>query len=239
MMRTAPMATVDQIRDMLPTPDDIEFLIATPPCRDLCAAGARWWRRKSERNPHFQSDAAKFLWDFYNLLNDEYTHVPFALLLPASPRIRSLFKQPDFTFSPHGACSAIILDSQHNPCRTHQVRVSAFAEYAGYLSPDSPHPLFPSTIPTQDRYTKRTFVFSGHHAQQPWKRPLPPVFTEIRLKSGIVKRISPVLASRRDREARHVTPLGFSTAICSVHAPPAAPSRCSLLPPPTSPRTQP
>ena len=198
-MRTAPMATIGQIRRALPAPDEIEFLVATPPCRDLCAAGARWWKRKSERNPNFQSDAARFLWELYNLLNEELAQVPYTLLLPASPRIRSLFKQPDFAFSPH--------------------------EYGGYLGPDAPHPLFPDTIPTQDRYTKKTFVFSGHHAQQPWKRPVVPVFTDVRLKSGIVKRISPVLASRSEREARHVTPLGFSTAICCVHAPAPPQSR--------------
>lgn len=189
-MRTAAMSTVDEIRECLPPANEIEFLIASPPCRDLCAAGARWWKRKKEANPHFQEEAVEFLKRFYALLCS-LQDVPFVMLLPASPRIRTLFRIPDFTFSPH--------------------------EFGGYLASNTPHPLFPDTVPTQDRYTKATFAFTGGHSAKPWKRPLPPIFTTVHLKSGITKRISPVLASRRNLEARSVTPLGFAVALAEAH----------------------
>ena len=191
VMRTVPMATAEQIRASLPPADEIAFVVASPPCRDLCAAGARWWRRKSARNPFFQQDAVRKLTELYAVL-EGLRAVPFVLLLPASPRIKTLFRAPDFQFSPH--------------------------EYGGYLDRNAPHPLFPETVPTQDRYTKKTFGFTSNRAVQPLKRPSVPVFTEIRLKSGIIKRVSPILASRRNHEARHVTPLGFATAICDAHA---------------------
>ena len=47
----------DDVRGCLGRIDDLAFVIAIPPCRDLCAAGARWWRKKRGRNPEFQKVA--------------------------------------------------------------------------------------------------------------------------------------------------------------------------------------
>jgi len=190
-MRTVTMGTIDAIRSALPPADEIAFLICVPPARDLCHAGARWWSKKALRDPQFQLKAVQFIVGLHRLLR-ELTHVPSIILLPASARIKTLYKAPDFTFSPH--------------------------QFAGYLPSHAHHPVFPATIPTQDRYTKKTFVYTTNAVVCPCMRPLPPVFTEVRSKRGITKRITPLLASRKHREARCVVPLGFASAICSVNA---------------------
>ena len=190
-MSTRTMKTVDQIRLILPPADEIEFLICVPPCRDLCQSGARWWAKKSEKDPEFQTRVIQFILDLHILLQ-QLTHVKSVMLLPASARLKSIYKPPDFVFSPH--------------------------EFAGYLPCGAPHPLFPDTIPIQDRYTKRTFVYTSNGVSCPCMRTLSPIFTELRSKSGISKRISPVLASRKQKEARCVVPLGFSYALASGYA---------------------
>lgn len=190
-MRSRTMKSVDQIRSILPPADEIEFLICVPPCKDLCQSGARWWAQKAEKDPEFQTRVISFIVDLHTILQ-QLTHVPSIMLLPASARLKTFYKPPDFVFSPH--------------------------EFAGYLPTDAPHPLFPGSVPTQDRYTKRTFAYTCNGVSCPPMRTLAPVFTELPSKSGIAKRISPVLASRKQKEARCVVPLGFSHAICSVHA---------------------
>ena len=196
-MRVCKMRTVDEIRSVLPTEDEIAFIVASPPCRDLSCAGARWWAKKRQKDPEFQNKEACFIHDLYNLLNG-FNHVPFLILLPASSKLRTMFREPAFVFSPH--------------------------HFAGYLHTDHKHPLFPDTVPTQDRYQKKTFVYCSPGLRQPIRRPLPPTFTTINTrKSGISKRTSPVLACRKHKHARHLVPLGFSTAIVERYASPQSP----------------
>ena len=179
----------DDVRGCLGRIDDLAFVIAIPPCRDLCAAGARWWRKKRGRNPEFQKVAEEYLKQLYATLDN--TGVPFIILVPSSPYIRRCFSRRAFAFSPH--------------------------EFGGYLPPTSPHPLF-REIPAQDAYTKRTLCFYGHGVRMPWKKAVPPTFHTIRLKSGRTKRVSPVMASRRNTASRTSAPFAFCTAVASVNA---------------------
>lgn len=164
---------------------DLAFVLAIPPCADLCAAGARWWKRKRERNANFQNEAAKSILELKRTLLD--SQAPFCMILPASRVIRRLVGRPDLSFDPH--------------------------EFGGYLSHNSAHPLFPDVVPPQDRYTKRSFAFVGNGAILPIKKSVPPTFTLIQLKNGKIKRVSPVLASRKNKQTRSLAPLGFCRAL--------------------------
>jgi hypothetical protein len=169
---------------------DASFIVAMPPCRDLCAAGARWWTKKSGRDPGFQRQAARYLSDLYNTL--VASSVPFVVLVPSSRLIKSCFPRKAFVFNPH--------------------------EYGGFLPRDAPHPLF-STIPSQDAYTKRTLCFTSPGIRMPWKRPVPPTYVVVRLKNGKAKNLTPIMSDRRNRGARSAPPLGFCTALCAQVTP--------------------
>lgn len=187
---------VDNLRtcvltEILPRLSDVAFIFCLPPCKDLCAAGARWWKKKATADPEFQTRAATYLNELLRQLDD--TCLPYAVLLPASSRLRALVNRPvRSTISPH--------------------------EFGRYIPPDTPHPLFPSVIPSNDAYTKRTFLYAGGGFVLPWKRPVAPVFVPVRLKSGKVKRITPVMASRKTTASRRVPPFGFCLAVASMHS---------------------
>ena len=120
------------------------------------------------------------------------TRVPFCMVLPASSVIRRLVGKPDIVFNPH--------------------------EFGGYLQHNAAHPLFPDCVPQQDRYTKRSFAFLGNGAIPPIKKSVSPKFTHLKLKSGKVKRVSPVLASRKLKHTRSLAPLGFCTAMFALNS---------------------
>jgi hypothetical protein len=186
------------IREQLPDPGVVAFVIGLPPCRDLCAAGARWWKTKHMRDPEFQTRAINNLNNLLHMLDN--FGVPYAILVPASSR--TLLHRPHHRVSPH--------------------------EFGRYLPRDSPHPLFPSEIPSNDAYTKRTFLYGGGGFVLPWKAPVSPVFSQIRLKSGKTKRITPVMASRKSTRARCVAPLGLCNAIVQLHAHPHPHTGCEV-----------
>lgn len=187
--------------DVLPRLSDVAFIVCLPPCRDLCAAGARWWKKKAAADPGFQSRAANELNTLLVQLDE--THIPYAVLVPASSRLRALVDRSVRTISPH--------------------------EFGRYIPPNTPHPVFPSVIPANDAYTKRTFLYSGGGFVLPWKLAVPPTFTRIRLKSGKVKRITPVMASRKTTQSRRVPPLGLCIAVADVHS-----TESSVAPEPTT-----
>jgi hypothetical protein len=195
----AKLSNREEILACLGSTEDIAFVVAMPPCRDLCAAGARWWTKKRGRDPNFQENAEKYLKALYETLDT--TGIPFMVLVPSSPYIRRCFNRRAFAFSPH--------------------------EFGGHLTQDTFHPLF-SEIPPQDAYTKRTLCFHGRGVRMPWKKPVQPKFEAIRLKTGRTKRVSPIMASRRNTGARTAPPLAFCSAVASlnahVHAVSATPS---------------
>jgi hypothetical protein len=192
-LRRTRLRSAEDLRQAIGDPNDVAFVVAQPPCRDLCAAGARWWKRKSERNPAFQSIAKRFLRMLYSVLTE--LNVPFALLVPAGMHIQRCFPRPPFLF---------------NPC-----------DFGGFLPPRAPHPLFCS-IPPQDAYTKRTLCVTSPGVLLPARDPVPPVFLTVPLKHGGVKRVTPIMHSRHNTAARNCAPVGFCTALCLAATRPRA-----------------
>lgn len=163
---------------------NVDVVLAFPPCTDLCMAGARWWKQKREQRPNFQKDAVEELRRLHWALNEIGS--PFALVLPCSRHIVRQFPG-SFKTSPH--------------------------EFGGWLNKHDEHPLFPLTVPKQDAYSKRTIVFVGNGMRFPKRMPVTPIWVETVLKTGKIKRFSPVMAHRKKREARRCTPFGLCRAL--------------------------
>ncbi|KAA1184911.1 hypothetical protein [Photorhabdus heterorhabditis] len=81
------------------------FVAGFPPCTDVAASGARWFKDKHEKDPAFQIKAALVAQqckDIGNMLN-----VPWFFENPVSV-FSSIFGKPDYTFHPYnfnGYCS--------------------------------------------------------------------------------------------------------------------------------------
>lgn len=173
----------------------LALAMAFPPCVDLCAAGARWWKKKREENPNFQLDAVERLKKTEQMLRS--TGAPYCILTPGSVLIKKLWKDPDATISPF--------------------------EFGGYLPENAAHPTHPNAIPKRDAYHKLTFVFSGNGFVLPRRKPVPPKWHRVvNKKTGKVRLVSPIFAARKHRAARKLAPLGFCEAVCRLHFPCAA-----------------
>jgi hypothetical protein len=162
---------------------NFDVILAFPPCVDLCVAGARWWRAKRKVNPNFQQDAVDDLRRLHKTLKK--LTAPFAIVLPSSGQLRRLFPNA-FVTSPH--------------------------EFGGWLN-DEEHPLYPLIVPKHDAYRKRTLVVLGNGMRVPKRKPVQPHVVEKALKNGKVKRLCPLLAHRKGREARRCPALGLCRAL--------------------------
>ena len=169
----------------------VAFACALPSCVDLASAGARWWKKKSARNPNFQTEAIAMLKETERTLRA--LGAPYVILTPGSPTIKKLWKAPSAVISPH--------------------------HYSGYLPETFEHPSHGQVVPNQDRYHKRTYVFAGNGLVLPRRKPRPPVWKFKRSKkTGKTVKVSPVLAKRKHRAARRLAPLGFMEALAQLHA---------------------
>ena len=163
--------------------NNVDVIIAFPPCVDLCVAGARWWRAKRASNPLFQEQAIDEIKRLYKTLKK--LHAQFAIVLPSSGQLRRLFPNA-FVTSPH--------------------------EFGGWLN-DEEHPLYPLIVPKHDAYRKRTLVVLGNGMRVPKRKPVEPHIVEKVLTNGKVKRLCPLLAHRKGREARRCPALGLCRAL--------------------------
>lgn len=172
-------------------PGSVAFACALPRCCDLASAGARWWKRKRKENPNFQTEVVEALKQAEATL--VATGAPYLLLTPASPTLKKLWKTPRLTISPH--------------------------EYGGYLNAAASHPAWPSAIPKQDAYRKRTYVFHGNGLVLPQRKPVAPVWVEVTSKkTGKTTRIAPMFAKRKYRGAQRAAPLGFLEGVALSNA---------------------
>ena len=105
--------------------------------------------------------------------------VPYCVENPVS-KLATLWRPPDYRF---------------NPC-----------DYAGYC-PSGPHPEFPDIIPEQDRYNKKTCLWSGYGFTMPEVKHLPPIDHD---NPGHVKLGG---KSAKTKYIRSLTPRGFAKAI--------------------------
>ena len=169
---------------------DIAIALAFPACVDLCASGARWWKRKRAANPNFQRDAIERLRQTELLLRA--TKAPYAMFCPGTSLIKKMWKAPSAVISPH--------------------------EYGGWLAEGQQHPLYPEVVPNRDAYHKRTYVFSGNGFVLPRRKPVTALWATVRRK-GKLRRVSPLLVKRKHRNVRRLSPLGFLEAVARLHAP--------------------
>lgn len=174
---------------------EVAFAMAFPPCTDLSRAGARYWATKLAENPNFQADAVAQVTNAVAAL--ERLGCPFFVENPASSRLRSLYREPDLTFEP--------------------------CWFGGYLEPDDAHPFYPSHIPNQDAYTKRTALWTGgRFGQLPPQKRVKPVWKEFTADAatGKRRRVSPLFYSggAEGKASRHATPRGFAEAIACAYA---------------------
>ena len=189
---------VERSRASEVVPGSVAFACALPLCCDLSSAGARWWDRKRRENPNFQAEVVDALKETEATL--VATGAPYLLLTPASPMLKRLWKAPRLTISPH--------------------------EYGGYLAATATHPAWPTAIPKQDAYRKRTYVFHGNGLVLPQRKPVAPVCIEVKSKkTGKTKRLAPMFAKRKYRGAQRAAPLGFLEGVAQCNS-----TRAVLLP---------
>lgn len=164
------------------------FIFAIPPCKNLCLAGARWWKRKRLRNSQFQSKELAFLEALCVAV--EESGAPAALLTPTNSQIPRALNRRFVRVSPH--------------------------EFGGYLSKDAEHPTN-SFLPPQDGYTKSGLLLLRGGLSMPWKKPVKPIFKRVTLRNG-ARNMSPVMAARAPSAARALAPLGLCTALAAQFA---------------------
>ena len=168
------------------------LLSAFPPCTDLAASGARWWKAKAARNPHFQDEATNMARNanaIGRMLSCRwYLENPIGAL-------SRLWRKPDYRFQPY--------------------------EYSGYISKaDSIHPLYPEYIPARDLYRKRTCIWHGGGFVVPPKEqagePVNLVYQRKDRRKGA--NFSPQAGklggtSQKTKNIRSATPRGWSNAV--------------------------
>jgi len=173
----------------------VVFMSAFPPCTDLSAAGARWWKDKAKIDPAFQINAAKHVKTA--ALMGMAWHVPFYIENPIGALTR-LWRKPDHKFDPY--------------------------EYGGYLPTDDAHPDWPQYIPPRDAYRKRTCLWTGGSFRMPTKRPVDYVnLTYKRTDPTKGQNFNPQTGklggkSLRTKNIRSATPRGFARAVCEANA---------------------
>lgn len=172
-------------------PGSIAFACAMPRCCDLASAGIRWWKKKRKQNPNFQTEVVDALKETEALLIA--TGAPWLILTPASPLLKKLWKSPKLTISP--------------------------CEYGRYLDAAASHPAWPSAIPKQDAYKKRTYVYHGNGLILPQRKPIAPVWVEVKSKkTGKIKKLAKMFTRRKFREAQRAAPLGFLEGVAQCNA---------------------
>ena len=171
---------------------DVAFACASPPSRDLSVAGARHWKRKREKDPHFQDKAVALVKEIRDVF--EAWGCPYYISNPASSQLRKLWREPNYTYQPY--------------------------DFGGWLDPTDKHPLYPDFIPAQDAYSQQQGLWTGGGFRMPAGKPVEPewkYFTSARKGAGGTRRrrMSPVLYSNWSaRGARASTPRGFACALC-------------------------
>ncbi len=119
------------------------FGMAFPVCTDLAVSGAAHFKRKAERDPHFQDKAAKHASDCAELFED--LGCPYFIENPVSV-LATKWRKPDYSFHPY--------------------------EYGEYIPDDeAEHPRWPDYIAPKDAYTKKTCLWTSKSFRMPHRLP--------------------------------------------------------------------
>jgi hypothetical protein len=155
------------------------FLSCFPVCTDLAVSGAAWFAKKREANPNFQEEAATYAMACGWL--GEYLNCPYFVENPVSV-LSSLWRKPNYYFHPF--------------------------EYGGYLPADDKHPLWPDYIAGQDKYSKKTCLWTNDSFKMPKKKPVKcESFGNSKQKAKLGG------TSSRTKNIRSATPRGFAQAV--------------------------
>ena len=140
--------------DRLCREEEISIILSQTPCNDLAVSGSRWFKKKFQANPNYRQEAMELVYIARDL--GEKYNIPYAIENPVSV-ISTEWKRPSLTFHPF--------------------------EYGGYLpvndDPKLYGPLYQMT-PAQDRYYKKTCIWSGAGFVHTEKRPVEPIPVESR-----------------------------------------------------------
>ena len=125
---------------------NVTFAMAFPVCTDLAVSGAAHFKRKREKNPGFQREAANYaIWcaELFQALD-----CPYFIENPVSV-LSTLWRKPDYSFHPY--------------------------EYGGYIDPEqAEHPKWPDYIAPMDAYPKKTCLWTGGGFVMPDISPVEP-----------------------------------------------------------------
>lgn len=163
--------------------DNISVIFAFIPCTNLVTAGARWWESKKKEDPNFQDKEVTKAIKMYQMLRS--TNAPFCMMCPAAPMLKRKWRPPSAIISPH--------------------------EYGQYLDNTHNHPTH-DVVPDRDAYVKKTYCYIGNGFILPQKKPVTPHVETVHRK-GITKKVSPLLVRRKDKNVKHLTPLGLTVAV--------------------------
>jgi hypothetical protein len=108
---------------------------------------------------------------------------PYMVENPVS-KLATLWRRPNYIF---------------NPC-----------DYAGYC-PEGPHPLYPDVLPPQDRYNKKTCLWTSGDFTMPPKKHMDPVDHAFHGHTKLGGK------SLRTKNIRSATPRGFAEALCMAN----------------------
>jgi len=172
----------------------VAFACALPPSKDLSVAGARHWKRKRDKDPHFQDYAVRLV-SWINVCFEQWD-CPFYISNPATSQLGKMWRPPNHRYQPF--------------------------EFGGYLSASESHPLYPEYIPKQDAYTQHQGLWTGGPFRMPRPKAVEPTWKYFISKRKSVskahagmRRMSPILYSNWNaRGARSCTPRGFARALC-------------------------
>ena len=170
------------IRDVL---HRVVRVFGFPVCTDLAVSGSKHFETKRLADPSFQAKAMQLVHECRII--GEMTGAPWFFENPIS-MISSIYRQPDYIFSPH--------------------------EYGGYLPEDDVHPLYPEYFPPRDAYGKKTCLWVGNGFEMPRRRPVKILEDQQNGKGGNSKSYSMLGGkSERTKNIRSSTPRGFALAV--------------------------
>lgn len=175
--------------------DTVAFACAMPPSKDLSVAGARHWKRKREKDPGFQDQAANLVARIEVVFLQ--WGCPYYISNPATSMLGKLMRAPNHTYQPY--------------------------EFGNYLERTETHPIYPEYIPAQDAYTQHQGLWTGGGFRMPLPKPVAPTWKYfVSKRKGVgkspvgMRRMSPILYSHWNaRGARSSTPRGFARALCA------------------------
>lgn len=123
---------------------DIHFMSAFPPCTDLAVSGAKHFKSKEEKDPHYRKKAMNLVYTARDI--GEMLGCPYYIENPVSV-ISTEWRNPDYIFHPY--------------------------EFGGYIPKNQEnHPTYPNYIMPSDAYPKKTCLWTGNGFIMPEKKPV-------------------------------------------------------------------